>query len=81
MLGRYVIFAYDDRRPRGGWNDILRNSEGEIISFEEIQSLRTFVDDETKMFEDFDDYQVVDLQTGQSIDLIKLMTGKLSFQQ
>ena len=62
MLKRFVIFAGQEDDSRTGWNSILRNRGGKIVSFDTIEEAQKDLP-KTNGFP-YDWAHITDLQTG-----------------
>jgi hypothetical protein len=64
-LKRYALFAFDDHYPGGGWGDFEESFDTVEEVARVIAGPRGYEKDQRRHF---DNYQVIDLVTGEEVD-------------
>lgn len=64
-MKRYLIFAFDDYYPSGGAYDLL----GSVDEMPDLAAAQAFTDDAPAGYLSFDNYTVLDTETGEVFTL------------
>jgi hypothetical protein len=63
-MKRFVIFSFEDYEAIGGWDDIVRDENHEICSFDTPIEAKKYA---TQNISSFDIVQIIDIHTGEKV--------------
>lgn len=61
-MKRFVIFSFEDYEASGGWNDVVRDEDYNVCSFDTKKEAKTYA---VKNISHHNTTQIIDLHTGE----------------